>query len=235
MSVQYEVVDNVLEALNREGILQHLIIVGSWCTYFYRHHYGEIFRVSPLRTLDIDINVSRLRRAKSQTDIPALLAPLGFDYQSHRDGSMSLIHPAIKIEFLVPEKGRGAEGPLTLKGFRITAQPLRFLSLLEEDVLGVEYRGMTVNVPSPAHFAFHKLVISQRRWKKGEKPPRDIRQALEVLDMLFRMGEGQKTAGLGATLTKKQRGYITQALKTLTARDRVEFEALEPIFREFLP
>jgi hypothetical protein len=40
-------------------------------------------------------------------------------------------------------------------------------------------------------FAFHKLVISQRRWEKGAKPPRDIRQALEVFAMLFRMEEGK--------------------------------------------
>jgi hypothetical protein len=233
MSAQYEIVDRMLEVLHREGILKHLIIVGSWCTYFYRHHYGEVFRVSPLRTLDIDVNVSRLCKLKNAADIPALLAPLGFEYHHHHDGSMSLMHPSIKVEFLVPEKGRGAEGPLSLKGFKITAQPLRFLSILEEEVRAIEYRGMTVNVPSPAHFAYHKLIISQRRWKKGEKPPRDIRQALEVLDMLFRMGEGERVAALGASLTKKQKGYVALALKTLTERDRVEFEELQPLFRIF--
>jgi len=85
MSEQYEIVDGVLEVLNRNGILQHLIIVGSWCTYFYRHHYGDIFRVSPLRTLDMDINVSRLFRAGRtgrSCDIPALLMPLGFEYEN---------------------------------------------------------------------------------------------------------------------------------------------------------
>jgi len=30
MSEQYEIVDDVLEVLHREGILEHLIIVGSW-------------------------------------------------------------------------------------------------------------------------------------------------------------------------------------------------------------
>ncbi len=233
MSAQYEIVDGVLEVLHREGVLKHLLIVGSWCIYFYRHHYGEVFRVSPLRTLDIDINVSGLRRAGSQSDIPALLAPLGFEYQNCRDGSMSLVHPALKIEFLVPEKGRGAEGPLAFAGFKIIAQPMRFLALLEEEVLPVEYRGMTVNVPSPAHFAFHKLIISQRRWRRNEKPPRDIRQALEVLDMLFRMGERPKITELAATLTRKQRGYISRALGTLTERDHVEFEELAPLFQEF--
>ncbi len=233
MSTQYEVVDSVLETLHREGILGHLIIVGSWCTWFYRHHFGEGFRVSPLRTLDIDIDVNLLRKARAQADIPALLAPLGFDILHYNDGSMSLIHPAIKIEFLVPEKGRGADGPLVLKSFKITAQPLRFLSLLEEELLVVDYRGMKVKVPSPLHFALHKLVISQRRMVKGEKPPRDIRQALEVLNMLYCRGEGPPVAKLTAMLTKKQRGYVARALQSVSERDRVEFEALEPLFREW--
>lgn len=233
MSEQYEIVDGVLEALHREGILKHLIIVGSWCIYFYRHHYGDIFRVSPLRTLDIDINVSRLCRANCLCDIPALLVPLGFEYQNLGDGYMKLVHPTITIEFLIPEKGRCIDGPIALKGHRITAQPLRFLSLLEEKLLAVEYRGMTVNVPFPAHFALHKLIISQRRLNKKEKPFRDIRQAVEVLDMIFRMGEGQEVLRLAAALTKKQRGYISQALQGLTERDHVEFESLTPLFQEF--
>lgn len=234
MSEQYEIVDDVLEVLHREGILEHLIIVGSWCIYFYRHHYGDIFRVSPLRTLDIDINVSRLCRAGSSCDIPALLGPLGFEYQNCLDGSMKLVHPAITIEFLIPEKGRGAEGPIALKNNKIIAQPLRFLSLLEEELMTVEYRGMTVNVPSPAHFAFHKLIISQRRWRRKEKPPRDIRQALEVLDMLSMMGKRQEIIRLAATFTKKQRGYISRALQGLTEQDHVEFESLVPLFQKFV-
>jgi hypothetical protein len=232
VSTQDEVVDRVLEILDDAGVLEQLIIVGSWCTYFYRHHFGESFRVSPLRTLDIDIDVSLLKRARNKADVPRLLAPLGFDILHHNDGSMSLVHPAIKIEFLVPEKGRGADGPLLLRNFRITAQPLRFLSLLEEEVLIVEYRGMKVNVPSPAHFALHKLIISQRRMAKTEKPLRDIRQALEVLDMLYRRGEESKVTELAAMLTKKQKGYVTQALQKVSERERVEFEALASFFKE---
>lgn len=234
MPEQYEIVDGVLEVLHRNGILEHLIIVGSWCTYFYRHHYGDIFRVSPLRTLDIDINVSRLCRAGGSCDIPALLVPLGFEYENLFDGSMKLVHPALTIEFLIPEKGRGTEGPISLKGHRITAQPLRFMALLEEKLLAVNYREMTVNVPFPVHFAFHKLIISQRRLNKKEKPLKDIRQAVEVLDMLFRMGEGQEALRLASALTKKQRGYVSLALKGLIDRDRVEFESLEPLFQEFV-
>jgi len=146
---------------------------------------------------------------------------------------MKLVHPALTIEFLIPDKGRGTEGPITLKSHRITAQPLRFMALLEERLLAVDYCGMTVNVPFPAHFAFHKLIISQRRLNKKVKPPKDIRQAVEVLDMLFRMGEGQEALRLASVLTKKQRGYVSMALKGLTERDRVEFESMEPVFQEF--
>ena len=132
MSEQYEVIDSVLRELNKEGLLEHFIIIGSWCIHFYRAHFGKTFAVSPLKTLDMDMNVSFLSRIKKNVDIPELLKPLGFDIQFYNDGSICLLHPAIKIEFLVPEKGRCADGPLKLSGFNITAQPLRFLNFLEK-------------------------------------------------------------------------------------------------------
>lgn len=34
-------VDKVLEKMDKEGVLQHLIVVGSWCVYFYKHEFKD--------------------------------------------------------------------------------------------------------------------------------------------------------------------------------------------------
>ena len=164
-------------------------------------------------------------------DIPKLLEKMGFLLTFHLNGSMQLVHSEIAIDFLTVEKGRGTEEVLKMPSFGIVAQPLRFLSLLEEDVLNVPYQGLMVRVPHPVRFAVHKLVISQRRkhltrTHRNPKEGRDIRQALEVLNMLCQFGEQEKIKTVFSELTSKQKKYVRQALGTAPA---VEQLALMPV------
>ncbi len=59
-----ELIDQVLNSLSNANILEYLIIIGSWTVFFYRHHFKEAEVISPLRTRDIDIDVSQLKKAK---------------------------------------------------------------------------------------------------------------------------------------------------------------------------
>ena len=210
---QLELIDQVLEVLNKKGILDNLIIVGSWCLYFYKHHFKEASSLANIRTLDIDIDVNLLRKKKIRIDIPELLNPLGFDIKFHSDDSIILIHPEIKMEFLVSEKGRPTDKPVKLPGFGITAQPLRWLDFLEEEIITVNYKNLHVKIPHPVRFAIHKLIISQRRRGKKGKHQKDIIQAFEVLNMLVMMNQKQKIIDIINTLTRKQKKLIRQALK----------------------
>lgn len=49
----------VLRRLERAGVLQELVLVGSWCTHFYNLHFSGKARFSALRTRDIDFLVRR--------------------------------------------------------------------------------------------------------------------------------------------------------------------------------
>lgn len=225
MSNQHELVDRVLAAFHKAGILEHLIIVGSWCIYFYRHRYKEAEALPPLRTLDMDIDVNFLSRTPVAVNIPKLLEELGFHSTFHGDGSMEFLRPELAIEFLIPEKGRSAEGPCKIPGFGVVAQPLRFLSLLEDEVITVPYRGLNVHIPHPVRFAIHKLIISQRRRGLNQKAERDIRQAVEVLGMVYKIGEQQKIKGTLEGLTRKQKRYVKQSLGTKFAAELAELAA----------
>lgn len=213
MSKQFELIDEVLKALNREGVLNNIIIVGSWCIYFYKHHFEEAKILSNITTLDIDIDVNPLRKEKRKVNVSDIFISLGFDLQFHGDGSILLIHPEIKAEFLVPEIGRPAHDPIKIPGFGITAQPLRWLDLLEKEVITVDYKGMQVKVPHPARFAVHKLIISQRRRGKNPKTDKDIRQGIEVARMLIEMGQAKKLNEIIGGLSRKQKKLIRKALE----------------------
>ena len=115
----------------------------------------------------------------------------------------------------MPEIGKPVDGVVTLENFGITAQPLRWLDILEKDYLTTDYKGIPVNVPHPARFAIHKLIISQRRRsRKGISPKveKDITHALRVVRMLSELKEADKLTDVVKTMSAKQKKLIRQPL-----------------------
>jgi hypothetical protein len=70
---------------------------------------------------------------------------------------------------------------------RTDAQPLRFLDYLihePEPAVILHDAGIYVQVPSPARFAVHKLIVSRRRKEGAAKRDKDIQQADALLRAL---------------------------------------------------
>ncbi len=214
-------VDKVLHSLHREELLPYFMVVGSWTLYFYKHKFGEHLTMLPWRTLDIEFDISSLNRSKKCVDIPELFDKLDFLIQFHGEGYVSFDHLKLRVEFLVPEKGKGASGPYKCPGFGINAQPLRFLSLLEDNPITIEYQGLPVRVPHPANFAIHKLIISDRR-AKDEKAQKDREQALAVWDMLVRLGEEDTLAEVYSHIPLKWRKKLRNVLDEMDESHRID-------------
>lgn len=238
MQKQFDLIDNILGKLQEEDILKHLLIVGSWSLYFYKYHY-EATSLPPLRTEDIDFDANFLRKQKKPVDISEILRNLGFETIFHNNGCISFIcntaGERFKIEFLIPEKGKPTDEPVDIKGFGISAQPLRWLDILEKDIVTVDYKGLKVNIPNPARFAVHKLIISQRRKnRQGEhsKFEKDIIQALSVTRMLSQMGQVSEITELVNGFSRKQKNLIKQALTDPKTEERsgMLIKELERIF-----
>lgn len=232
---QDKLIDRVFNALHEAGVLEYLLVVGSWRIYFYVYHF-KYERISRLRTTDIDFDVDLLLKVKSHVvNIPNLLKSLNFEIQFSGDNFTFLVNPGLKIEFLASEIGRGADKPLKLTGFGITAQPLRFLDMLKNEILTVNYKRMPVNVPHPVWFALHKLVISQRRMNKQDntgKIKKDITQAINVLEMLVEINQKDKIFEAIEKLTKKQRKLARQALNDPAGKNILKMK--EKGFLDFL-
>lgn len=197
--------DTVLEILNRfqkAGVLQRLILIGSWCLYFYRHGIRGLDGLRMSRTTDIDFLVPRPFRSGRKVDIPAILQELGFAPTFHGQSGLAVYdHPELRLEFLIPELGRGNSGPVTIRDFHIKAQEIRYLNFLVDHPIKIEYQGVTVTVPEPAVFALHKLIVSSRR-KKPEKREKDLEAAVGILELLFK--DPKEKARVGEVLAKIQ-------------------------------
>lgn len=190
---QYNLCVEVLRRFHKAGVLGALILIGSWTSIFYRVHFKNFARLNQfvLMTRDIDFLIDMPGRIKQRVDIPKLLEDLGFIVSfSGSQGYIKLDHPELIVEFLTPERGRGVDRPVPLSTLGINATALRFLGFLSEDTIKVKVEDFFVTLPHPVRFAFHKLIIAQRR-KNKDKAVKDTMLAFDILNDMIDAGQSE--------------------------------------------
>lgn len=208
----------VLRRLDSAGVLKDMVLVGSWCGYFYRDYFRQPDYGSVLRTRDMDFLIATPPRFTKEADVRELLKDLGFIADVVGQGLIRLSHPDLLIDFLVPEKGRGSSKPFPVKALGVNAQPIRFLNLLLERKVKVRVGGVDVTMPHPVDFALQKLIISGRR-KSPEKKEKDRRQAVEALRAVVRRREGAGAKKAFEAMPPKWRKAALAALAAVDAED----------------
>ena len=212
---QYELCLEILRRFHSAGILKNIIIIGSWCIYFYKYYFTDqaYIDLSTVKTRDIDFLVPIPVKTDKKVNVPNLLKDLGFviDFKSSK-GYIKLDHPALIIEFLVPEKGKGIDKPYPLPEFGLNAQALRFLLFLTDDLIRVKVEDILITLPHPANFALHKLIIFQRRAKE-EKAIKDRRTAIDILRTLIKTGESEAIKKAFRSIPQKWQKKILKGLE----------------------
>ncbi|KAF0145983.1 MAG: hypothetical protein FD156_351 [Nitrospirae bacterium] len=127
MEKRYALFLEVLRRFQAAGLLEELVLIGSWCQHFYRSYFADLRYTPAIRTRDMDFLVPVPFRIKNKVDVEKLLRDEGFVVTfSGGAGYMKLMHPELIVEFLVPEKGKGSDKPYPLPQLGMNAQPLRF-------------------------------------------------------------------------------------------------------------
>jgi hypothetical protein len=212
---QQRLVYRLFRSLEGAGVLDHVVLIGSWCLLAYKHYFAGVPFEPGIRTRDIDLLVPIPLRLKPPVDIEQILGPLGFILRRGGDrGYMQFVHAELMLEFIVPERGRGSDKPYDLRALGINAQPLRYMDFLCKDVLRLPFGGLDVSVPHPARFALLKLIVSGRR-QKPVKRENDLRQAGQVIRALAASGQQEKLREVFATMPKKWQGDVHRALAAL--------------------
>jgi len=100
---QYEVCVGVLRRLRKEGVLEHVVLIGSWCVLFHEDFFRLDGYYPTIRTRDIDILVPVPPRIPVKVDLPSILREMDFvmELKGSR-GFMQFLHPDLLLEFLVP-------------------------------------------------------------------------------------------------------------------------------------
>ncbi|MFH1383495.1 MAG: GSU2403 family nucleotidyltransferase fold protein [Candidatus Omnitrophota bacterium] len=187
----YKIAATVLKRLDRTGVLQSVVLIGSWSLYFYRYYFNSSNYSGYIRTYDMDFLVPIPVKMKGTVNILELIEDLGFVTQFvGRHGYVRLAHPDLIIEFLAPERGRGRTKPYEIPQLHVNAQTIRYLDFLLEHVITIQAEGIRLQVPHPAAYALHKFIIFKRR-RNSDNGERDLEGALRVYRELVR-GHKQK-------------------------------------------
>jgi hypothetical protein len=146
--------------------------------------------VGGAREADVDVAVP-----DGQVDLPAALENLRMGFlpvpaldPRNPSTSFKVRGQALRVDLLCPQRGH-AEAPVFIPRWNAAAQPLAHLGFLLESPERAVILASTaalVNVPAPARFALHKLLVAQLRPAAfAAKAEKDILQAVQVLDLLI--------------------------------------------------
>jgi hypothetical protein len=171
---------------------------------------------------DIDVAVS-----DEPMDVPAVIESLEMGFlpappldPKRPATSFKVRGQTLRVDLLCPKRG-DSDAPVFIPRWNAAAHPLEFLDyLLEAPEKGILLGGdgTLVNVPAPARFALHKLVVSQRRPAAfATKARKDIAQAVEVLEVLLADRPGDLPPALQAFEARGARHQkaLAQALAAL--------------------
>jgi hypothetical protein len=218
---QSELCFEVLRRFHKVGILKDVILIGSWCAYFYNEYFSgtPYLDRAALKTRDIDFLVDNPAKIRHEVNVPELLRDLGFVIVlKGNKGYVKLEHPDLLLEFLVPKKGKGTDKPVHLPKLGMNAVALRFLIFLSANTIKVKVEDFYVVMPHPANFALHKLVIFQRRIKE-DKALKDRNTAVEILKALINKGDASVIRQVFHSVPKKWQNKIIKGLSETGDKD----------------
>ena len=219
---QYKLFIEVLRRINKVGVLKNIVLIGSWCIPLYKEYFLGARYVTSITTRDVDLLVPLPLNIKVKVDIENLLKDLGFILNfSGPQGYIKLEHPDLSLEFLVPERGAGLNKPFKLPQLGLNAQSLRYLNLLSTKIINVKINGLRINLPHPAVFALHKLVISKER-KNKDKEEKDQEAAVRIIRALLDKGEADKLKFFFMSFTPKLRKVIINILRNIGEIDLID-------------
>lgn len=194
---------------------------------------------SSLKTQDIDVAATPgldVAIPGLAADVPSALENLkmgflpvpGLDPDSPTT-SFKVRGQSLRVDLLTPVR-RAHSQPVSIPRFGTAAQPLRFLGyLIEAPVRAAVIDGgvSAVNVPQPARFALHKIIISGERPATAQpKREKDLLQAAQLLEVLHADRPGDVTIAWDA-LAGCGTSWMRRVVRALPALERISPVAAE--------
>lgn len=187
----------ILLALSKAGIFRlRGVLVGTHAFRCYPGLLGVEMPEANAATEDIDVaafhSISVALDDSLEPDLLKALHQVGPFIgrpSLHRQPTAWRDHQSgMLVELLTPMEGPDRDEPLELPALGAHALPLRFLDYLifqPTQAVALYRSGVLVNVPQPAHYAIHKIIVATRRHASSrDKARKDIEQAAALIRVL---------------------------------------------------
>ncbi len=201
-----------IKLLSDNGLLGHVIVIGSWAEYVYAQ--GGVLEgfEANLRTLDIDFLVRNMKRPTSPVSLTALARQAGYTVDVDTlCGTTKIYTPDLmEIEFLILQQGSGEQSTLKTN-LGVSAQALRHLAIVRDNTVTVNILDMDIIVPEPEAYVLHKIIINDQRGRKAEKDRNAIFNLLPHLDR-------ERIEALYNTLTAKEKRLVDKFFEKTDAK-----------------
>ncbi len=200
---------------------------------------------SGLRTQDVDIAATRILEVavpQAEADLPKALDSLNMGFlpvpglsPKSPETSFSVRGQALRVDLLTPAQGARSGKPIRIPRLKAAAQPLEFLEYVLEGSIAIPLvnGGATmVNIPDPARFALHKLIVAGRRQAfEQPKAGKDRQQARELLGVLFEDRRGDLTLAAEA-MNKRAASWRTRLKRELAKLPDELSDARKAVLRD---
>lgn len=174
--------------------------------------------VSLLLSADFDVHVHEAIESLGMGLLPvaSLTSAQGASYLNPRE-------PDFRLDFLTVSH-RGGDTPFEHPQLHITLQPLKFMEFSLENVQQaalLSTAGVVIaNIPHPARFALHKLIVyGEREGSFAAKANKDLAQAANLLAAL-KQHRAWEVEEAWADLAGRGKGWLDRARHGLAALER---------------
>lgn len=216
------------------------VLVGSHAFGIYGNMLGVKWPSETTRTHDVDIAAEyrlligmpdrkvNLRQALVESELGFVEVP-ALDRKSPST-RFRIKGKQLSVDVLTPMLGRTSAKPIHLAALDTFAEPVRFLDFLLDEsqpAALVARAGILVNVPAPARYALHKLVIAERRVPAFQtKTRKDVFQAEQLISVLVRDRPGDLRKAWEAA-AKQPAKFMTQLRAGMSRLSKETRSALE--------
>ncbi len=231
----------VLKALADSGVFYlDGVLLGTHAFMVLGNLLGRRWEHSALRTQDIDLaGTAKMIIAipDIKIDLPKVLEGLHMGFipvppfnPKHPSTSFRVRGNPLRLDVLTSEQHPRKSNPIFIPRFNVAAQPVRFLDyLLDNPIKGavIDGGGVLVNVPLPARFALHKLIVSRERDITAQpKAQKDLDQAAQLLLVLLEERPGDLLLAW-EEIKRRGTGWIKRIQSALSAKNSPYTSVLE--------
>lgn len=179
-------------------------------------HAGKSVSIALPSNIEVDVHRAIESLEMGFLPVSGLAGKAGATYLNPKE-------PDFRLDFLTP-RHRGGDAPIEHPRLHVTMQPLRFIEYSLENVVQValfstEVTGV-VNVPHPARYALHKLLIyGERSGSFTQKANKDLAQAAALLDW-FKTYRPWEVEEAWQDMVNRGKGWVGRVERGIKALDR---------------